>query len=229
MTSKPRPSRARATSAASLRGLRSGAVCRYSALPMTSATRCAAGTGRESTASRQKAAHVWNSARHSPFMTLPRLGGACHCEGVDRLSMTRSGVRSQRAPNGRYAPRHETRHRAPRNGTHHELRARMTAPVGHTGPGRAPPCTDTPCGPGAFIMAGPGRPRRALGARERADSGRGPYWQLGNRRCCSGFRRDSCCGSRNARSSVCCSTSRHATPGVHGPARLPDQSGGAAG
>ena len=70
--------------------------------------------------------------------------------------------------------------------------------------------------------------RRSSSALEsRLESGFGPCRQLGNRRCCSVFRPCSCCDSRNAGSAVRRSTSRPATPGVQGPARLPGGPGSA--
>ena len=63
--------------------------------------------------------------------------------------------------------------------------------------------------------------RHSRRPREDAGSGGGACGQYGNRCCCSGSRRCSCCGWRTGGSSVCCSRNRRATRGIRGAARLP--------
>ncbi len=53
---------------------------------------------------------------------------------------------------------------------------------------------------------------------KRLDSGTPADWQYGTRYCCCAFQGCSCCDSRNATCSVCCSTSRRAK---HGGSEMP--------
>ena len=152
MTSKPSPSSARATSLASFLGLRSGVVCSYAALPMTSATRSAAPAMPVSTDSSTAAVETMK-IRMSAGVIAPLPARIAPMPAVwRRLPPVAPAARSRHHPD-----------RAPRRSAH--LGVGMTARRSHSiARGRSPrPHSERPSGAPERPRAAPAEGLSALG------------------------------------------------------------------